>query len=51
MIYAIQFNEQQKVVGVHSFRNESEVPSDLIIYRGSLQPQLLLNKTKQELGI
>lgn len=51
MIYAVKFNDNNKVVTVNSFENESEVPADLVVYTGEIAPDKLLLKTKEELGL
>lgn len=51
MIYAIKFNDKGKAVALSTFQKEADVPNDLVIYTGDLKPELLLQKTKKELGI
>lgn len=51
MIFAVKLNKDNKVIAVSSFEKETEVPEDLIIYQGDVDPEKLLRKTKEELGI
>lgn len=51
MVFAVSLNEDNKVIAVSSFENESEVPEGLIIYQGDVEPEKLLRKTREELGI
>lgn len=51
MIFAVELNKDNKVIAVSSFEKEEEVPEGLIIYQGDIEPEKLLRKTREELGI
>lgn len=51
MVYAVKLNAKEQVISVNVFEKQEDVPKELLIYTGNINPEKLLLKTKQELGL